>query len=230
MREAKLEQCLKKIISSGLEISDIVDVGVQHETPILKKLFPKKNHILFEPVQEYYKFIHKNYQNITYTLVEAAVSDIDGETILHTERKTRGDEISHSMIVDKETVSSRRVKCFSLDRYFKDFASERPYLLKIDVEGADIPSKIIQGGKSFIGNCSVIIIEMTVDKMLERSSLLHELGFDVFDICDLCYYGDTLWQADFIFIERSLKYSNLALSPMHQRPFQPEIWQKGFDQ
>jgi len=94
----------------------------------------------------------------------------------------------------------------------------------------DVPNLIIRGAANTLKSTAVVVIEMTVDKLMERAILLHEAGFDVWDICDLCYYGDCLWQEDFVFVNRSLKQSNIALRPMHDRPFRPELWQKGFDQ
>jgi hypothetical protein len=51
---------------------------------------------------------------------------------------------------------------------------------------------------------------------------------DIWDIVDLCYYGDCFWQGDVIFIKREIKQSMIALRPMHDRPFRPELWQSGF--
>ena len=230
MRTAKLFESLSKLKSTGIDISTIIDVGVQHCTPVLMKLFEEHHHVLFEPIEEYYDQIKKNYSGIPCTLVEAAVSDQNTEILLHSEKKTRGNEISHSYIVDRPTASSRIIKSVTLDHYFSSFQFEKPYLLKIDVEGPDVPSSIIDGAGEILKSTSVVIIEMTVDMLMERAILLYEAGFDVWDICDLCYYDDSLWQADFIFVNRSLKQKNIALRPMHIRPFDPVLWQKGFDQ
>lgn len=230
MRTAKLFESLQKLKSTGIDISTIIDVGVQHCTPVLMKLFKEHHHVLFEPIEEYYEHIKKNYLGVPYTLVEAAVSDQNAEILLHSEKKTRGDEISHSYIVDKPTASSRIIRSLTLDYYFSSTQLEKPYLLKIDVEGPAVPSLILNGASHVLKSTAVVVIEMTVDKLMERAILLHEAGFDVWDICDLCYYSDCLWQADFVFVNRALKQANISLRPMHNRPFQPELWQKGFDQ
>lgn len=228
MRTAKILNCLETLRQIGVPISTVIDVGIQHSTPVLIKVFPDLPHVLFEPVEEYYPHIRKNYAGLTYSLVEAAVSDFDGQLTLHTEKKTRGDEISHSYIVHAATPSSRTVRALTLDAYFMDTASPGPYLLKIDVEGPDVPASIIRGSKNVLKDTSVVVIEMTVDKFMERAILLHEAGFDIWDVCDLCYYGDCLWQADVVFVKRELKQSNIALRPMHERPFSPQLWQSGF--
>ena len=230
MRTAKLYESLSRLNDSGVNIATLIDVGIQHSTPVLMQLFHDKHHVLFEPVQEYYEHIRKNYSHLSYTLVEAAVSDRNGELLLQTEKKTRGDEISHSYIVNTPSASTRSVQALTLDSYFSSNQCASPYLLKIDVEGPDVPSMIIKGATQILNNTAVVVIEMTVDKLMDRAVLLHEAGFDVWDICDLCYYDDCLWQADFVFVNRSLKYSNTLLSPIHSQPFRPELFQKGFDQ
>lgn len=225
---SKILNSLETLRQIGVPVSTVIDVGIQHATPVLMKVFHDLPHVLFEPVEEYYPHIRKNYASLAYLLVEAAVSDFDGQLTLHTEKKTRGDEISHSYIVKGATSSSRTVRSLTLDKFFQENPSQAPYLLKIDVEGPEVPSSIIRGAKDVLTHASVVVIEMTVDKFMDRAILLHEAGFDIWDVCDLCYYGDCLWQADVVFVKRELKQSNIALRPMHERPFRPELWQSGF--
>lgn len=228
MREAKVTDSLNTLRDAGVAIDKIIDVGIQHHTIPLIKLFPDVHHYLFEPVAEYYPHIRKNYEKIQFDLVEAAVTDFDGELYLHTEKKTRGDEISHSYITQNKTPVSRTVRALTLDTYFAEKRTDGLYLLKIDVEGPAVPTAILRGAKSVLRDTAVVMIEMTVDKFMERAIILHQAGFDLWDLCDLCYYGDCLWQADALFVRRDLKEANLALRPMHNRPFQKELWQSGF--
>ena len=228
MRNAKIRESLGLLRKCGLKVSGIVDVGIQHSTPALLEIFPDIHHFLFEPVAEYYPHIRKNYAEISHDLIEAAVSDFDGELLLHTEKKTRGDEVSHSYIVGKSTASSRTVRSLRLDTYFAAVPLPKDFLLKIDVEGPEVPSSIIRGASGILHNAAVVVIEMTVDKFMDRASLLHQQGFDVWDICDLCYYGECLWQVDVVFVNRQIKDQMLALRPMHQRPFRSDLWQSGF--
>ena len=90
IRKANLRESLKKLKCTGLNVSTVIDVGIQHSTPILIDLFAEIPHVLFEPVEEYYPHIRKNYRNLSYNLVEAAVSDTNGETILNTLKKREG--------------------------------------------------------------------------------------------------------------------------------------------
>lgn len=228
MRVAKVKDSLETALKAGIEVDSIIDVGIQHATPVLIDLFPNHHHYLFEPVAEYFPHIRKNYADISFDLIEAAVSDFDGELALKSEKKTRGDEISHSYIVDKPTSETRPVQALQLDSYFGARKAAGPHLLKIDVEGPEVPSAILRGASQLLENCSLVMIEMTVDKFMDRALILHNAGFELWDICDLCYYGDNLWQVDVMFIKSEIKNANMALRPMHKRPFEAGLWQSGF--
>jgi FkbM family methyltransferase len=228
MRTAKITESLETLRGCGLPVGCVVDVGIQHATPPLMTVFPDLHHYLFEPVEEYYAAIEKNYQAIGHTLVRAAVSDRSGEIILHTAKKTRGEEISHSWISASTTSSSRTVRATSLDDYFSGTDAPAPLLLKIDVEGPQVPSMILRGAASVLARSSAVVIEMTVDTFMERATLVHAAGFDLWDLCDLCYYGDCLWQADAVFVRRSCKKELPRLAPMHSTPYDARLWQSGF--
>lgn len=227
MRIAKITDSLNTLKSTGIPIVGIIDVGIQHSTPPLMNVFPNLHHYLFEPIEEYYSHIRANYSALSYDLIEAAVSDFDGSLLLHTEKKTRGDEVSHSYIVSAPTSSSRTVQSIKLDTHFQSKLTG-PYLLKIDVEGPSVPASILKGATNLLTKVSVVVIEVTVDTFMERAILLHEAGFDVWDICDLCYYNECLWQADLVLVRRDFKASNPKLRPMHIKPFSSALWQSGF--
>lgn len=218
-------ESLRLLRSLELPIDTILDVGVQHATPSLIEVFPDKRHILFEPIDDYFNQITRNYSSVDYELVNAAVCDVDGTVTLHSERKTLGNEISHSWIVQKVTENSRIVDSIRLDTFLSKQNRLGSYLLKIDVEGSDIPASILQGGLKTLGETSVVVIEMTVDRFMQRAKLLDQAGFDIWDVVDLCYYGDCLWQFDAIFVSRQCKKDIPSLRPIHQMPFRPELWQ-----
>ncbi len=228
MRNAKVRECLQQLRKSKVDITHIIDVGIQHSTPALIETFPDLRHYLFEPVEEYYPHIRRNYEKIDYNLVEAAVSDTDAELILKTQKKTRGDEISHSFLTSTRTADTRTVRALRLDSYFASHSPANQYLLKVDVEGADVPSAILRGAKGIMNNVAVVMIEMTVDRFMDRAIILHNEGFDLWELADLCYYGDCLWQFDAFFIRRDIKKANIDLRPMSQVPFRSDLWQSGF--
>lgn len=226
MRKARLAESLGILRARGLPVHTVLDVGVQYGTPPLVEAFPDKRHVLFEPIAEYHPRISTNYSEMAHSVVGAAVSDTDGEVHLSSERKSSSSEISHSYIVRQATNSTREVQSIRLDTFLANDEAQQPYLLKIDVEGADIPAAILRGALKTLSHTSAVVIEMTVDRFMERAALLDSAGFDLWDLVDLCYYDDCLWQTDAIFVNRRYKSELPMLSPMHQTPFRRELWQE----
>lgn len=228
MRTAHIKESLTLLRQLGLPCTQVLDVGVLHSTPVLMEVFGDKTHHLFEPVDDYFPTIRKNYAAIDHKLVHTAVSDVDGaEVLLHSEKKGGNDQITHSWISTVETEATRRVGTITLDSYVKSAALEGPFLLKIDVDGAPVPASILRGAHECLAACSVVVIEMTVDRFFERARLLDEAGFDIWDLTALCYYGDCLWQFDAIFVKRLYKKLLPELQPMHSPPFSMKRWQQG---
>lgn len=227
MRSSTIKEGLAILLKVGLPIGDVLDVGVLHGTPVLMELFPENTHHLFEPVDDYFPTIRANYAGIKHQLVHAAVSDKDGEVLIHSAKKLGNDQISHSWITDTTTESSRRVSAFTLDSYVARAHPKAPFLLKIDVDGAPVPAAILRGAKSTLEQSSVVMIEMTVDRFFERAALLDAAGFDLWDITSLCYYGECLWQFDAVYVKRSYKGTFPSLQPMHIPPFDRARWQEG---
>jgi hypothetical protein len=104
--------------------------------------------------------------------------------------------------------------------------NRKNYLLKIDVEGWEVPQKILAGAKNTLSRTSVVVIEMTVDTFLARANILAASGFALWDHVDLCYYDNALWQTDAIFVAKDLKAKMPSLAPMHRKPFNPKVWQQ----
>jgi hypothetical protein len=61
IRNAKMLESLRLLRSVELPIDTILDVGVQHATPSLIEVFPGKRHILFEPIDDYFYQVTRNY-------------------------------------------------------------------------------------------------------------------------------------------------------------------------
>lgn len=227
MRTTDIEESLRLLRSGGLPVEEVLDVGVQHGTPALMRVFEDKRHHLFEPVEDYFPRIRANYGSIRHELIHAAVSDGDAEVLLHTARKTGSGEISHSWISDTPTDAGRRVPTLRLDTYVGRSAARGPFLLKVDVEGPGVPAAILRGAAETLQQCSMVVIEMTIERWLERALLLEAAGFDLWDLTALSYYGECLWQFDAVFVKRSFKGLLPSLQPIHQAPFDIARWQQG---
>ncbi|TWT12892.1 FkbM family methyltransferase [Reyranella sp. CPCC 100927] len=207
---------------AGVEIGTVLDVGAQEDTAELRLAFPDKRHILFEPAVEFHAALKRNYGALDHVLVPAALSDSDGQGMLR-KASIDGGAVSHSSLVDSadggpiEPVAQMR-----LDTFMKGQDCPKPYLLKVDVDGYELP--ILRGAEGIWNDIACIIVEAPVDTFFERTSFIMARAFRVFDIVDHCYYHDMLSQVDMVFVaERVMQNPNLR--PWQTKPFAWSHWE-----
>jgi FkbM family methyltransferase len=207
--------------SLGVEIGTVLDVGTHEQTPELRLAFPAQRHILFEPAEEFYPAIAKHYEGLNYELVKAAVSNSDGVGRL---KKTAidGGDVSHSTLVWGDSASDTDVATIRLDTFLQARNEPKPYLLKIDVDGFEIP--ILEGTEGAWGDIDCVIIEATQVTFLERLQFVISRGFRLFDIVDQCYYSGVFSQADLVFVADRVFQRNAALRPWETQEFAWSKW------
>jgi FkbM family methyltransferase len=145
---------LRHLRRAQVPIGTIIDVGVQEATFELRDVFPDVRHILFEPAPEFHDALRTNYAHMDYVLVPAAVSNQDSIGIIK-RLAVVGDEISHAVMVDGSSSEPPKrydgvsiappepVRTLRLDNFMMNRNESKPYLLKIDVDGHEMP--IMQG-------------------------------------------------------------------------------------
>jgi FkbM family methyltransferase len=214
----------------GVTFGTIVDVGTHAETPELKRAFPNNRHVLFEPAEEFFPKIQENYSGLNWELFPVAVSDSDGAGRLRKVAITGG-EISHSKLDYNATDSEARlegdlgifdVPTVRLDTFFLGRNEPKPYLLKVDVDGFEMP--ILRGAEGIWDDIDLVIIEATYDTLLERLEYIARRGFHLLDIVDQCYYAGTLSQVDLVLVSDRLRGTNPRLRPWETETFAWEKW------
>ncbi len=212
---------LQNLRSAGVEIGTVIDVGVHEQTPELRAAFPDARHILFEPADDFFPAIRRNYAGLDYVLAPVAVAETDGEGHLH-KRRIDGGEVSHSCLVDPAAVDeSTVVPTRRLDSFMAERDDPRPYLLKIDVDGFE--SVIIRSAAGMWADVDVVIVEVTRDTLAERLGLLVAQGFTIYDIVDSCYYANLFHQADLVMVSPRVM-GNPHMRALEDRPFTWSDW------
>ncbi len=187
--------------------------------------------MLFEPVEIYFNSIRLKYAEIDHELIQAALSDEDGEAYLTNISINETDEITHSFVelekASKQTqpklVSCTRIQRAKLDTLLMtQIQAIPPYLLKIDVDGHEAP--IIRGAEKTLKLTSVVVVEAPLNAIIERVSLLTEMGFQIFDIVDLTYYREKLAIVDLVLVRKDLISSMESLNPWIDTKFSWEQW------
>lgn len=220
MRKFTKAKSLELLKQGGVPVETIIDVGVQYGTDDLMSAYPDKHHILVESVQEYAQRIAHEYRDIPHTLISAAATNFDGGGFLRTVSQRDGETITHSFL----EAAGRPVRTARVDTLVRETGIRGPYLLKIDVEGWDIPGKIVDGSAGIMGDTTVVICEMVTTYFIDIAKRIEQHGFALWDIVEACYYADTLWQTDAIFVRRDLLKGNKVLSPMSNEKFDAARW------
>ena len=168
-RMPTINSSLESIKELGVPISCIVDIGVFHETAQLKKQFPELKHYLFEPITSFNSQITSNYCDVSHELHNIALSDSDGDVFIVGIANDGGRVLTHSYVSDKavpinkeRVISCEKIRKSSFDTIAEELMIPKTFLLKIDVDGHEIP--IIHGAKKSINNASVVIVEASTTR------------------------------------------------------------------
>ncbi len=206
MRHPTKDDCFKKLREIDAPIGTILDVGVKTCTYELLRGFPDKPHILMEPIVEYLDEMRKNYERagVSFEIVNAAISNRDGEVRLKTASVYEDKPISHARITSDgdEDAQHRIVPTQRLDTIISERSLDQPFLLKIDVDGAEL--LVLEGAQKTLEKTSVVVIETGYANILERAQAVASAGFQLFDIVDISYYDGRFVQTDMVFMRNDI--------------------------
>ena len=200
------DQAFKRLNELGVPVETVLDVGVLINTYELAINYSDKLHVLMEPVEEFEERIRKSYdqRDIQYLYVSAAMSDTDGTVNLTTTTVKDGTEITHARMTDNATGTprTRTVPSIKLDTLVEQKQLKGPFLLKIDVDGAE--EAILRGAQKTLPDCSIVCVEAGPQNFLDRAKLIVEQGFRLFDIVDFSYYDRRFAQMDLLFLSEAI--------------------------
>lgn len=222
MRHPTKTDCLRQLKSLGLPIGAILDIGVLSATPELIAAFSDHRHVLVEPIVEWNPSIAAHYAGVDHEVVNAAASDADGSVTLEVQSVIPGMTISHARMADgiRAGCEAREVPMVTVDSLVARRSLPEPFLLKIDVDGAEV--RILRGARRTLPRCSVVIIEAGVQNFWDRAEPLREAGFELFDLVGLAYYDGRLCQFDAVFVNGAMMRERRL--GMFEQPFDITKW------
>ena len=197
-------QALNVLKARGVPVRTILDVGVREGTHELRVAFPGLKHVLFDPVEEFNPIIEQNYRGVDIEIHNVAVSQSSGDVKLRVFSIQKDMPISHAMMVADEAQGGvyRRVPMVSLDDFMSTRSYAEPFLLKIDVDTAEL--SVLEGARMVLPRCTVVIVEATGPTLPERLSFLHAAGFQLFDLVEPGYYDNCFYQCDLVMVRNDV--------------------------
>lgn len=206
-----LRGVLEQIRKVGFMPGTVIDVGaaVGSFTRSCHSVFPAARYLLLEPLEEYLPSLEKVVRDIPGVRYECAVATANGDPVaIHVHPDLVGSSLYRE--VEKDTTVNgiqRDVRAVTLDRWVHDQEAVPPYLIKIDVQGAEID--VLAGGEATLRESEVVIVEVSLFRFYEHGPLcgnvidyMKSKGFVPYDLFDLQYrpIDGALSQVDLIFV------------------------------
>jgi FkbM family methyltransferase len=225
-----LEGVLRQISEAGFSPATVIDVGAAMGifTRTCHAVFPQANYLLIEPLEEYLPSLTKVSRDIPRTRFELAAATASGGS---TTLNVHPDLLGSSLYRETEEGSDvngtpRQVHTIRLDQWVEEQGGRSPYLIKIDVQGAELD--VLEGGQVTLANTDVVILEVSLFRFFRQGPVFHDVlgymktrGFVPYDFLGPQYrpIDDALSQVDVVFVkeEGMLRQVHAYATPEQRR-------------
>lgn len=195
-----------------LNVRSVIDIGVANGTPELYRAFPsdKYRYLLVEAdpanrnvVESLARTMHADFE-ITFCGAE------EGSIKLNTHANSEYSS-AFTLRTERKHTGTVEVPVKTLDRLVLEKDLERPYVIKIDVEGAEL--EVIKGGAQALQHAEAVIIETSIARKYDGGAefgavvcAMREYGFSVFDMLAGANRNDKLYQCDLVFVRTDAEF------------------------
>jgi FkbM family methyltransferase len=211
-------------------VNHVIDIGANTGTPFLLESFPTAHHYLVEPLEHLHPRLIANYKDSNYTIFSEPLLDTITPMYLYEYSVTTQEGFCNSSTLDENTTLlkdgmtlSKIITSSTLDNLFYNYNFNKlDSIIKIDVDGNEL--KILKGGENLLSRIGLVIVECNAQSINNIMSLLHSMGFELFDIVSPGYYRDVWIQSDLIFINQKIKNDNINFRPFDDGPWTTADW------
>lgn len=195
----------------GINPKTIIDVGVANGTPDLYKAFPDSYYLLIEPSFEFETSIIGILKLVEGEYILAAAGNENKEIEFHFHHDhPSGSSLYNETMGKAADGTPRRVNMFRIDDYVKGKNFASPYLLKADVQGAEL--LVLDGCTEILPNVEIIVLEVSFFQFMKGQPEFYEvviymkkIGFVAYDI-ELAWnrpLDNALGQLNIVFVKEN---------------------------
>jgi FkbM family methyltransferase len=218
-RELRAVDAPMRSFSRGLAVlkpvifpKSIIDIGVAQGTPDLYQHFPTHPYLLIEANPLFADALQGLQTRLDAVVERVFCGANQGETQLNVYddlRKSSAFAVHRKMLLQQQII----VPVDTLDNLVQKHHLPAPYLVKLDVEGAEID--VLHGAASTLEKTEVVIAETAVlpkfkggPELADLVAVMHAYGFSVFDIVAGVNHHETqfLYQVDLIFVKHTAPF------------------------
>lgn len=208
---ASFREGLAQVRDCGWSPATVLDVGGAHGnfTRACYDYFPQARYLVVEPLTEFRVGLLELMKKIPNSiLATAAAGKLDGTTTLHVHRDWDGSSLYRETEGSHVDGVERTVPMRSLDSLVREYRLPAPYLLKVDVQGAELD--VLAGGSETLRVCEYVLLEVAMFQFFvggprfeQVVDFMHTRGFSAYDIFGLLYrpIDNALAQIDLAFVQ-----------------------------
>jgi len=184
---SSLDQVLQHVAKLGFKPATVIDVGVAYGTFDLYQTFPEAHHLLVEPLQEYEPVLQQITRRYRADYILAAAGASPGEITLNVHPDLAGSSVFTEAEDSDVNGIPRMVPVTTLDHLCVEKSLSGPYLIKIDVQGAELT--VLDGASEILRETELVILEVSLFQFFVNGPQLYDVvsymkdrGFVVYDI------------------------------------------------
>ena len=209
-----LEGSLIQARAAGFVPATVIDVGAAlgSFSRTCHAIFPEAQYLLVEPLQEYIPSLTKVIKDIPRASYAIAAATAEEQVI---NINVHHDLVGSSLYQEVEEGSDvngvqREVRSITLDRLVIEQKALPPYLIKIDVQGAELD--VLAGGLTVLSGADWVLLEVSMFQFFDQGPLFWDVveymrskGFVPYDVLGLQYrpLDGALSQLDIVFVKES---------------------------
>ena len=173
----------------GLDPATVIDVGVGYGTHELWEAFPRARLLLVEPIPDRFggaaNAVADRREGAA--LVTAAAGAEPGSATIAVHRAPEMSSVLGTWTGDDRDGERREVPVVRVDDVVREHGLPGPYVLKVDVEGAEL--SVLDGAPGVLAKTELVLLEVRLFELLPGAAQLHDVipymrerGFVAYDI------------------------------------------------